>query len=119
MANVFNDLTGQVFERLTVTGTTQPIGGLRAWACICVCGTKVTVKSKYLLNGTTRSCGCLRIVGIKKPPKEPVVPKSYPSTTPSACRGCIHWDTQTGCALEVFQTAKAWLGRCSFRVLEK
>ena len=117
MANVVNDLTGRTFERLTVTGTAQPIGGLRTWACLCVCGTKVNVKAKYLLNGTTRSCGCLRTVGIAKP-KVTVIPKSYPSTTPAACRGCIYWTDQTGCGKEVFQTAKAWLGSCSFRVLD-
>ena len=118
MANKLNDLTGRTFERLTVTGTAQPIGGLRAWACLCVCGTKATVKAKYLLNGTTRSCGCLRVVGIAKHPKPPVIPKSYPVTTPAACRGCTYWTDQTGCRIEVFQTAKAWLGNCSFRVLD-
>lgn len=30
------------------------------WKCVCDCGNETTTTSKYLVSGTTRSCGCLR-----------------------------------------------------------
>ena len=57
------DLTGQRFGRLVVLYE-DPIrakaGGVQ-WVCQCDCGNKVTVRSSCLLQGYTKSCGCLRI----------------------------------------------------------
>ena len=50
----FRDITGKKFVRLTVLAYE---GGSR-WACICDCGTKVSVSGANLGRGTT-SCGCL------------------------------------------------------------
>lgn len=59
------DLTGQRFGRMTVLeyagsyefpcGTKKPM-----WICRCDCGKVCEVIGQNLLNGRTRSCGCLR-----------------------------------------------------------
>lgn len=60
-----NDLTGQVFERLTVIKRAknhiQPNGkSLVAWECACECGNKIIVTKDNLISKHTKSCGCLR-----------------------------------------------------------
>jgi hypothetical protein len=55
------DLTGQQFGRLTVlsdAGRAKSRGVI--WNCLCTCGAHVTVTSRELLQGDTRSCGCFR-----------------------------------------------------------
>lgn len=58
-------LPGQVFGRLTAIEfagyrRTSPSSGKRGfWLCACECGNRNEFKSKYLLNGDTKSCGCL------------------------------------------------------------
>lgn len=57
----FKNLSGQVFGRLTGlerTGTDK--GGNALWKCLCECGNTVVVRSYDLLNGNTKSCGCLQ-----------------------------------------------------------
>jgi hypothetical protein len=57
------DLVGRVFGRLTVE---RYAGGGR-WFCNCSCGKSVaTPTSHSLLNGSSSSCGCLRIDLITK-----------------------------------------------------
>lgn len=60
---VFQDLTGQAFDQLTVLGQGDrgPSGQIR-WDCQCTCGNRVAVRTAALRNGHTRSCGCLREV---------------------------------------------------------
>ena len=58
------DLTGKQFGRLTVVRLysrssrkpTRPT----MWLCKCECGNEVVVRRGNLLNGNTKSCGCLR-----------------------------------------------------------
>ena len=54
------DLTGQCFGRLTVVksaGTNKFKKAL--WHCQCACGNTAVVIGSKLLNGETRSCGCI------------------------------------------------------------
>ena len=56
------DLQGKVFSRLTVLER-MPILKKRSaviWACVCECGNIVYARSSDLLNGHTKSCGCIR-----------------------------------------------------------
>lgn len=58
---IVQDLTGQVFERLTVL---ERIPGLnehnkKAYKCRCSCGQEVARGSSQLIAGTNKSCGCL------------------------------------------------------------
>lgn len=61
----FKDLTGMVFDRLSVIGYVN-IEGARKWACKCECGNFTAKYSSHLLNGSTRSCGCLFLEVITK-----------------------------------------------------
>jgi len=56
------DITGQKFGRLTAiecvaSGTNQHA----QWRCMCDCGTETIVAAQHLKQGTTKSCGCLRL----------------------------------------------------------
>lgn len=63
-----NDLTGKVFGRLTVIAKTDsyssPSGKHRdtRWLCRCSCEkrSEVIVTRHNLINGVTKSCGCIR-----------------------------------------------------------
>ena len=60
------DLTGQKFGKLTVVcegGRTE--NNRLTWKCICECGKETNVVSYSLLNGYTKSCGCIRGKGSK------------------------------------------------------
>lgn len=52
------DLTNQIFGKLTVI---EPDYSKKrsAWLCKCECGNECIVLTSYLINGDTRSCGCL------------------------------------------------------------
>lgn len=53
-------LIGQTFGRLTVLE--KAVGGNKHYVnylCICICGNTKVVKSKRLVGGETKSCGCL------------------------------------------------------------
>lgn len=56
---MFKDLTGQTFGNLYVVRRSNDIKGRVAFLCECKCGNEVTVTSRSLLSGNTRSCGCL------------------------------------------------------------
>lgn len=59
-----SDLTGQRFGRLMVikrNGSDK--FGNSAWLCKCECGNEKTVSSVGLKQGSTQSCGCLRLEG--------------------------------------------------------
>lgn len=56
------DLTGQRFSRLTVQAR-SPINDSRGksmWHCLCDCGQATTVCGSALIQGNTKSCGCLK-----------------------------------------------------------
>lgn len=54
------DRVGQRFGRLTVVSVTVKKGKLPIAECICDCGTKKITKLAILINGESKSCGCLR-----------------------------------------------------------
>ena len=56
------DLTGRRFGKLTVTAYEGKRGKRHYWACICDCGKTVVTSSSTLMQGYTRSCGCLHIM---------------------------------------------------------
>ena len=54
------DLRGRRFGRLVVTERVK--GNKKTiWQCNCDCGTVKKVESHHLIEGTVRSCGCLRV----------------------------------------------------------
>lgn len=54
----FNDLTGQVFERLTVINRAPNRNNKVFWHCRCECGNEIDARGDQLKNGRTKSCGC-------------------------------------------------------------
>ena len=64
------DMIGQRFGRLVVISKAEkPVGSNRRrnyWLCQCDCGKQKVVASDKLLNGDTKSCGCLKIELAKK-----------------------------------------------------
>lgn len=60
MAKEINrDLTGKIFERLTVLSRAPSVNGRKMWNCKCECGNTKTIREDSLISGKTRSCGCL------------------------------------------------------------
>jgi hypothetical protein len=60
----FQDITGQVFGRLTVieyNGRREtPSGSFKSeWKCACECGNQAFATTPRLRSGAVRSCGCL------------------------------------------------------------
>lgn len=54
------DITNQKFGRLTAKEVVYVLPGKgNVWRCECECGGEKEVPAAYLLNGHTRSCGCL------------------------------------------------------------
>lgn len=58
----FSNLEGMKFGFLQVLKITDSrlYSGSIVWECQCVCGKILTVPSKRLISGTTKSCGCKR-----------------------------------------------------------
>lgn len=52
------DLTGKVFNKLTVTGLSHRDNGC-IWNCKCDCGNNTTARTGALNRGSKKSCGCL------------------------------------------------------------
>lgn len=59
--NCFENLSGMVFGRLTVTPYFEKRGRHYYWKCICYCGSDsdIWVRASHLKDGGTQSCGCL------------------------------------------------------------
>lgn len=63
------NLIGQRFGKLTVIERSNRLdgNGYHYWICNCDCGTKnKEINGRYLVNGRTQSCGCLRSHGEEK-----------------------------------------------------
>ena len=54
------DLTGRVFEKLTVLERAENRNSLVMWKCRCSCGQLTLASSHDLKMGLKKSCGCLR-----------------------------------------------------------
>lgn len=50
---------GKKYGRLTILELSDNIGVDTAFKCLCDCGKEKFVKKEYLLDGSTKSCGCL------------------------------------------------------------
>ena len=53
------DITNQKFGKLTALHQTKKIGKTYLWLCKCDCGNFCEKELQYLINGDTKSCGCL------------------------------------------------------------
>lgn len=53
------NLGGQTFGRWHVIGYAGKNNGYKVWMCKCDCGTMREVRESHLLDGRSKSCGCL------------------------------------------------------------
>ena len=53
-------MIGKRFGKLIVEAQAHSLNHRRYWQCKCDCGSLVFIKTKYLNNGDTKSCGCLK-----------------------------------------------------------
>ena len=61
------DITGQRFGNLiAINPTDARVHGSVVWNCLCDCGNYKQVPTDRLVNGNTKSCGCLRSQGNQK-----------------------------------------------------
>jgi hypothetical protein len=82
----FQDLTGQVFGRLTVLSHSRrilPSGkSVIHWNCVCACGQTLQVSATHIKGGHTKSCGCLnREVARQRHVTHGHAPRGTPSRT--------------------------------------
>lgn len=71
MSGRVKDLTGQQFGYLTAESIAYVGKGKRKnafWLCKCVCGGTKVINSSSLVEGGTKSCGCLRFKSASKSP---------------------------------------------------
>lgn len=55
------DLAGQRFGKLIALRHVEgPFGQNARWKCLCDCGKETITRGNRLVQGSTRSCGCLR-----------------------------------------------------------
>jgi hypothetical protein len=78
---------GQRFGRLKLIRDLGIIDSNRshAWECVCDCGEKVITRKNSLVQGFTRSCGCLRLERIKKANTTHGFTKNYTSEPEYSC----------------------------------
>ncbi len=56
----FKDISGKSFGNWTVISFNRIQWCTAHWNCQCACGTERVVSGKYLKNGNSKSCGCLK-----------------------------------------------------------
>jgi hypothetical protein len=52
-------MKGRTFGRLKVVARCGYYGRTTTWACECSCGNGIIIRRNRLIDGSTRSCGCL------------------------------------------------------------
>src|SRR5574343_1342997 len=66
------ELTGRRFGRLTVVAYDRGSRQGAMWQCQCDCGGKKSVPAYRLIDGITKSCGCMRPAQLKATSPDPV-----------------------------------------------
>ena len=117
------DLTGERFGSLVVLGPAGKDGKKRLWRCQCDCGRETVVWQSNLLDGHTKSCGCLQrqtyrenlklidgtsVTEIEKRRQTPI------RSNTSGYNG-VYWNSRTGlwCAQITFKGKTYYLGAYS------
>lgn len=56
------DLSGNIYEKLTVIAEAERLPGKKGvhWICRCECGNTITVAADNLRRGHSKSCGCIK-----------------------------------------------------------
>lgn len=107
--DTFEDLTGQKFGRLTVTGFNRKEERkgngdwpyhIYYWDCVCECGNKIVGISHCLRSGHTKSCGCYMMDRAKAQLKDLVGERSGKLVVERfshICNECSYWLCKCDC----------------------
>ena len=112
----FQDLTGEVFGRLTVLERDKNQGRRTMWKCRCKCGNIVSVRAENLKSGNTKSCGCYsdenRHIAHKKHGMSNTKLFSVFNTMKSRCfnKNCYEYDIYGGRGISI---CSEWLNDSS------
>ena len=107
------DLTGQIFDRLTVIKRVENAkDGHARWLCKCQCGNEIIVTSNKLRGKTTKSCGCLNKEVASEKAKNSYINllnQKFGKLTPIEClgsngKGAILWRCKCDCGNNNFIT---------------
>lgn len=66
MGRKMKDLTGMVFNNLTVIRFIGRTNNRYLWECRCACGSILNVDRNNFVSGHTKSCGCLLLIFMAK-----------------------------------------------------
>ena len=104
------DISGMRFGRVVVLDYAGNIKGRAHWNCLCDCGNTAILKSKSLVNGDTRSCGCLGVESRKIPYGESAINKTILAYKASAAKRGYSWELSREQFLELTQDTCAYCG---------
>lgn len=74
--NNIDEMINQKFNRLLVLEHSSNKWGCKHYRCLCDCGNETIVRGRYLKNGITKSCGCLRKESARKNQKMSVTKRT-------------------------------------------
>ena len=101
------DLIGERFGKLLVIDCVGTIrNGDRSatfWECMCDCGNTTVVRTAYLMNGSTRSCGCLVAETARKSSYRDLTGKRFGMLTAQHVHridGKVYWKCKCECGNE-------------------
>ena len=116
-AHNFKNLTGQVFERLTALNLDSCVLNEKTgkkktyWKCVCICGKICVILSNSLVQGTTKSCGCLSEESKKR--KRPATNLKDPGEISWSCRYSQYRTNAKSKNLEFFLSKLEFKELCS------
>lgn len=110
------NLMNQRFGRLLVVDSAPNKNGRTAWQCKCDCGNEITVTTKSLRDGNTKSCGCLQKEVVSKQFSKNIANQRFGNLTaikPTEERkhGSIVWECKCDCGNIHFASAENLLSK--------
>jgi hypothetical protein len=105
------DLKGRIFGRLTsIERVGRTPNGLILWRCVCSCGKECCIRSKNLLSGNTKSCGCLGLERYRDNGRKTLVKIRHLAWAASTRHG--HRRPATVGTSPIYRSWTSMLGRC-------
>jgi hypothetical protein len=56
----YKDITGKIYNKLTVIKKMPNKQGRTMWLCKCICGNEIITRGESVRSGHTKSCGCIK-----------------------------------------------------------
>jgi hypothetical protein len=101
---------GRKFGRLVASGKNRRLNGYIQWECSCFCGKKKWISKDSLLNGYTKSCGCLQREQASAASLIDIAGEKYGrlivTEKTEHRRGCVYWLCRCNCGKEKWVDGK-------------